>query len=255
MGAVYLAHDTKLDRQVALKVPFFHPADGPQAVQRFEREARAAATLDHPNLCPVYDVGEVDGIHYLTMPYIEGKPLSEAIARGPDRHRAPRPRPWPASSPWRSQEAHDRGVIHRDLKPGNIMVNRRRDLVIMDFGLARMAGGDGDAPLTRTGHVLGHGALHGPRAGRRGRRRHRPGLRHLQPGRDPLRAADRPPPLRRALVAGHRPEERHGPRPALEAPARPRPRPRRHLPEGHRQEAGGPLRRRWPSSPTPWTPT
>ena len=81
MGAVYLAHDTRLDRKVALKVPFFHPSDGPQAVQRFEREARAAATLDHPNLCPVFDVGEVDGIHYLTMPYIEGKPFTEALGR------------------------------------------------------------------------------------------------------------------------------------------------------------------------------
>ena len=68
MGAVYLAHDTKLDRQVAIKVPFFGPADGPAAALRFEREAKAAATLDHPNLCPVHDVGEVDGIHYLTMP-------------------------------------------------------------------------------------------------------------------------------------------------------------------------------------------
>ena len=71
MGAVYLAHDTKLNRQVALKVPYFSPSDGPQAVQRFEREARAAANLDHPNLCPIFDVGEIDGIHYLTMPYVE----------------------------------------------------------------------------------------------------------------------------------------------------------------------------------------
>ena len=139
MGAVYLAHDIKLDRQVALKVPFFRPADGPQAIQRFEREARAAATLDHPNLCPIFDVGEVDGIHYLTMPYIEGKPLSEAIARGqavPEAQAAAVARKLALAL----QEAHARGVIHRDLKPGNIMVNRRRELVIMDFGLARMAG-------------------------------------------------------------------------------------------------------------------
>jgi serine/threonine protein kinase len=153
MGAVYLAHDLKLNRQVALKVPSFGPSDGPQAIQRFEREARAAATLDHPNLCPVYDVGEVDGIHYLTMPYIEGKPLSEAIADGrviSESQAAAVVRKLALAL----QEAHDKGVIHRDLKPGNIMVNRRRGLIIMDFGLARVADGD-DRPVTRTGHVLG----------------------------------------------------------------------------------------------------
>ena len=174
MGAVYLAHDTKLDRPVALKVPFFDPADGPQAVQRFEREARAAATLDHPNLCPVFDVGEVDGIHYLTMPYIEGKTLSEAIPRGqalPEAQAAALVRKLALAL----QEAHDRGVIHRDLKPGNIMVNRRRELVIMDFGLARMAGGDDGADHPDRPRP-GHRPLHGPRAGRRGPRRRRPRL-------------------------------------------------------------------------------
>jgi serine/threonine protein kinase len=153
MGAVYLAHDTKLDRPVALKVPFFHPADGPQAIQRFEREARAAANLDHPNLCPIYDVGEVDGIHYLTMPYIEGKPLSEALAKDQTFTEAQ------AAAVVRKlalalQEAHEKGVVHRDLKPANIMIKKGRDFVIMDFGLARMVGG-GDGALTRTGHVLG----------------------------------------------------------------------------------------------------
>ena len=153
MGAVYLAHDTRLDRRVALKVPFFHPSDGPQAVARFEREARAAATLDHPNLCPIFDVGEVDGTPYLTMPYIEGQPLSEAIPRGqqvPEAQAAALVRKLALAL----AEAHEKGVVHRDLKPGNIMVNRRRVPIIMDFGLARMVGGD-DAPLTRTGHVLG----------------------------------------------------------------------------------------------------
>ena len=97
--------------------------------------------MDHPNLCPIYDVGQIDGVHYLTMPYIEGKPLSEAIARGRPFTEAQ------AAAVARKlalalAEAHARGVIHRDLKPANIMVNRRRDLVIMDFGLARIAGGD-----------------------------------------------------------------------------------------------------------------
>src|SRR5205807_9832110 len=78
MGAVYLAHDTQLDRHVALKVPSFGPDDGGLR-ERFFREARAAATLSHPNLCPVFDVGEQDGVYYLTMAYIEGKPLSAYI--------------------------------------------------------------------------------------------------------------------------------------------------------------------------------
>src|SRR5438477_6400228 len=66
MGAVYLAHDTQLDRQVALKVPQFTAADGPDALERFYREAKAAATIEHPNICPVHDVGEIGGVHYLT---------------------------------------------------------------------------------------------------------------------------------------------------------------------------------------------
>jgi formylglycine-generating enzyme required for sulfatase activity/predicted Ser/Thr protein kinase len=153
MGSVYLAHDTQLDRRVALKVPHFGPDDGPDARTRFYREARAAATFDHPNLCPVYDVGQHQGIDFLTMPYIEGKPLSEAI--GPDRLSPPHQ----AAAVVRKlalalEEAHQKGVIHRDLKPANIMLNRRRELVIMDFGLARRSSAD-DPRLTQSGAVLG----------------------------------------------------------------------------------------------------
>src|SRR5262245_51485436 len=74
MGAVYLAHDTALDRPVALKVPHFSAADGPDVVERFYREARAAAALQHQNICAIHDVGEVNGVPYLTMAYVEGKP-------------------------------------------------------------------------------------------------------------------------------------------------------------------------------------
>src|SRR5262249_16558352 len=83
MGAVYLADDTELDRPVALKIPKFaddgHDED---LSQRFYREARAAAHLRHANLCPVYDVGEIEGIRYLSMAYIEGRPLSEVLSEG-----------------------------------------------------------------------------------------------------------------------------------------------------------------------------
>ncbi len=153
MGAVYLAHDTQLDRQVALKVPHFTHSEGTDAIERFYREARAAATLDHPNLCPIYDVGQNDGIHYLTMPFIEGKPLSEVI--DPDK---PTPMRQAAAVVRKLalalQEAHSRGIVHRDLKPANIMANRRRELVIMDFGLARRLDLV-DARLTRSGMLMG----------------------------------------------------------------------------------------------------
>ena len=79
MGSVYLAEDTHLERQVALKVPDFGRQEGPEARRRFLDEARTAATLDHPYLCPVYDVGEIDGQLYLTMAYIEGQSLAELI--------------------------------------------------------------------------------------------------------------------------------------------------------------------------------
>src|SRR5262249_25339666 len=82
MGAVYLAGDTQLERQVALKLPRFNPKDGPEILERFQREARAAAKLHHPGICPVYDVGQIDGIHYLTMAYIEGRPLREFVKDG-----------------------------------------------------------------------------------------------------------------------------------------------------------------------------
>src|SRR5216684_3548675 len=75
MGAVYLAEDTKLGRKVALKVPHFKAGDGAAILDRFRREARLAASIDHPNFCQVHDVDEVDGIHFFTMPFVEGKPL------------------------------------------------------------------------------------------------------------------------------------------------------------------------------------
>ena len=152
MGAVYLAHDLQLDRKVAVKIPHFTPEDGPRTRERFFREAKAAAHLDHPNVCPVYDVGEINGIHYLTMAYIEGKPLSDLIQKGkplPQRGVAALVRKLALAM----EQAHAAGVIHRDLKPANIMINKRREPVIMDFGLARRM--DKDARVTRSGQVLG----------------------------------------------------------------------------------------------------
>ncbi len=135
MGAVYLAHDKQLDRQVALKVPQFSADDDPVILQRFLREAHLAARINHPNLCPVYDVGAFAGFHYFTMPYLEGTLLSSLL--GPSRT-------------WQPQEAvrlmrkvtlavkalHEQGIIHRDLKPANIMIRPGGEPILMDFGLA-----------------------------------------------------------------------------------------------------------------------
>jgi predicted Ser/Thr protein kinase/mono/diheme cytochrome c family protein len=153
MGSVYLAHDTQLDRRVALKVLRFRADDSPQARDRFFREARAAATLEHPNICPVFDVGTSDGIPYLTMAYIEGMPLTE-FTRDGQRLPPKQVAILVGKLALALAEAHQRGIIHRDIKPSNVMLNRRQEPILMDFGLARMATAD-DERLTRDGQALG----------------------------------------------------------------------------------------------------
>jgi formylglycine-generating enzyme required for sulfatase activity len=162
MGAVYLARDIQLDRLVALKVPRLGDDDtlAPDDLKRFLREARAAAALLHPNLCPIFDVGQVGGTPYLTMAYIEGHPLSQLVTPGqpiPQRQAA-----WIVVKMAEAmQEAHARGVIHRDLKPSNVMINPRGEPVVMDFGLARRTQA-GEARLTRSGAPLGTPAYMSP---------------------------------------------------------------------------------------------
>jgi hypothetical protein len=162
MGAVYLAHDMQLDRQVALKVPRFSAEEGPQAIERFLREARAAATIQHPNLCPVHDVGQIEGIHYMTMAYIEGHLLSEYIRPGkpaPQRQSAAVVRKMALAL----QEAHARGIVPRleahecDAEPA-----RRADHHGFRPGPSGSWRG-GRADAGRLG--AGHSGLHGARAG------------------------------------------------------------------------------------------
>lgn len=153
MGSVYLARDDQLERDVALKVPHLGANDGPEVLARFYREAKAAATLNHPNICPVFDVGEFEGIPYLTMAYVEGKPLSDVIKGGkslPERKAAKIVRQLALAV----EEAHRRGVVHRDLKPSNVLMNQRDEPILMDFGVARQVNQEGER-ITHHGRLIG----------------------------------------------------------------------------------------------------
>ena len=160
MGVVYLAHDVPLDRQVALKIPSQRLREDADALERFYREARAMATLQHPNLCPLYDIGRFEQWDYLTMAYVDGKPLSKLISNSGGLT--------VASSlmlirkiAMALQVAHDAGIVHRDLKPSNIMVRNDFEPVIMDFGLARRDR-EGEAELTQQGAIFGTPAFMAP---------------------------------------------------------------------------------------------
>lgn len=163
MGAVYLAKDTQLDRDVALKIPKFGDGNGvdeEELLARFYREARAAATLRSPNICPVYDVGEIDGQHYITMAFIEGRPLKD-YTKSKKTHSEKQIITTIRKLALGLSEAHEIGVIHRDLKPANIMIDRKGEPVVMDFGLARRSSSD-DVQVTQSGAIIGTPAYMAP---------------------------------------------------------------------------------------------
>ncbi|HUE13938.1 MAG TPA: serine/threonine-protein kinase, partial [Planctomycetaceae bacterium] len=161
MGTVYLAQDTHIERQIALKTPHFTADPTGEQTERFFREARAAGNLRHPGICPIHDVGQIDGKHYISMAYIEGRPLSAFIQ--PDKPQTERQiliviRKLALAL----QEAHDQGVVHRDLKPANIMVDKKGEPIIMDFGLARQLQRDKNIRITQTGTLIGTPAYMSP---------------------------------------------------------------------------------------------
>ena len=172
MGEVYRARDSKLDRQVAIKIlPALVAAD-PERRARFEREARALASLNHPNIAHIYGVEETGGEMAIVMELVEGEDLAARLARGPLT--------WPKAQPLARQladaldAAHERGIVHRDLKPANIRITPDETLKVLDFGLAKAVVGNGTvqpdpamsptftSPSTHLGTIIGTAAYMAP---------------------------------------------------------------------------------------------
>ena len=136
MGEVYLAEDTRLERKVALKVLPTELADDPDRLRRLQREAKALAALDHPNIVTVFSVEEDRGVHFLTMAHVEGQGLDQLIPEDGFSVERLLELAIPLADALRA--AHEHGIVHRDLKPGNIMIDRENRLRVLDFGLARV---------------------------------------------------------------------------------------------------------------------
>ena len=135
MGEVYRAKDTRLDRTVAIKVLPAHLMGNAEARQRFEREARAVSSLNHPHICTLHDIGHQDGIDFLVMEYLEGETLAARLKKGPlPLDQALR---YAVEMADALAQAHGKGVSHRDLKPGNIMLIKS-GTKLLDFGLAKV---------------------------------------------------------------------------------------------------------------------
>ena len=156
MGVVYRARDTRLGREVALK--FLHPASGrsPAAVERFQREAAAVSALNHPNICTLYDVGTHEGQPYLVLELLEGMTLKELLRKAPLP--AQRVAEFGAQIADALDAAHGKGIVHRDIKPGNLLLTPRGQVKVLDFGLAKLVSGrtTGDSSDTSapTEHAL-----------------------------------------------------------------------------------------------------
>jgi serine/threonine protein kinase/Tol biopolymer transport system component len=167
MGEVYRAKDTRLDRTVAVKILPGHLSDNIEAKQRFDREARAISSLNHPNICTLHDIGHQDGIDFLVMEYLEGETLADRLRKGP----------LPTELVLKYgieiceglERAHKSGVVHRDLKPANVMLTKT-GAKLMDFGLAKatlpgaspassltmtISHPSADLPLTAQGTIVG----------------------------------------------------------------------------------------------------
>ena len=188
MADVYLCEDLTLGRHVAVKVLLQRYLDDPNFVERFRREAKAAAGLNQQNLVAIYDWGELDGTYYIVMEYVEGETLKDLIRR---RGRLSGNESVAVTLQLLAAVdfAHRSGIVHRDIKPQNVMLDRAGTVKVMDFGIARA----GDSGMTEAGSDPRYGAVPGARAGQG-----LPGGRALRPllgRRLPLRDAHRHRPL------------------------------------------------------------
>ncbi|MEX2405177.1 MAG: serine/threonine-protein kinase, partial [Candidatus Paceibacterota bacterium] len=157
MGVVYKAHDTKLDRTVALKFLPSHFTDSEKSKERLIREAKTAATLNHPNICTIYSIDEYEGQHFISMEYIDGTTMREKLKSGGlSLYTVLSYAKGIASA---LSAAHDKGIVHRDIKPENIMVDTEDRVKVTDFGLARI---NGTRNLTKEGRIVGTMAYMSP---------------------------------------------------------------------------------------------
>ncbi len=184
MGIVYKAEDLKLKRTVALKFLRSDLIEDPEHKKRFLREAQAAAALDHSNICTVHEIDEVEGETFIAMAYIEGQTVKDKIAERPLKLEEALDIAIQTAEGLKA--AHEKGVVHRDIKGANLMVTPQGQLKVMDFGLAQLTE---QSRLTKTATILRNTSLHVTRAG--AAPTHRPPHGHLVAGRGALRDVQR----------------------------------------------------------------
>jgi serine/threonine protein kinase len=182
MGEVYRSHDAKLGRDVAIKILPRAFTSHPDRLARFAREARMLGALNHPNICAIYGFEEADGVRFLVLELVEGGTLAQKLAHASNLHQQAGGRPLGQVFGIARQiaealeVAHDKGIIHRDLKPANIKITPDETVKILDFGLAKIVGGDGpssdlssapmDDGVRRAGPIIGTAAYMSPEQAR-----------------------------------------------------------------------------------------